>query len=345
MQIAADPQDFLATKKGAVLNLNGYTAPISAYLSQLDERIFAQAKAFDPQVIPYVEYALKSHGKGLRPTLALLSALATGAVTDEHLDLAVSVELIHLATLVHDDIIDGASQRRGLPTAVERWGAEVSVLLGDCLFAHALKLCTNLPQDINREISEAVCQVCSGEIIQTQRRFDLTLSLEDYTHIIRLKTGALFRVPCELAARLNHVPALLAGSFRTYGENLGVAYQIYDDCLDLVGNEEASGKTLGTDLERGKVTLPVLYLLNQSNGADKAHISEVILNGTTEEKSELLVLVKERGMLKQALIRLQTHLQTCRESLGDLPGSPARDSLLEIPSVLESHVEELLQNG
>lgn len=342
MQLAEVPRAISSTlSSSAAIHLNGYASPVAQYLPQLDERIFAQARAFDPLVMPYVEYALQSHGKGLRPTLALLCAQVTGGVTDAHLDLAVAVELIHLASLVHDDIIDGATQRRSQPTAVSKWGAELSVLLGDCLFAHALKICTNLPAEVNREISAAVVEVCSGEIMQTQRRFDLTLSLEDYTKIIGMKTGALFRVPCLLAAKLNEAAPAISLALENYGKNLGIAYQIYDDCLDLVGSEVSAGKTLGTDLERGKVTLPVLYLLNQAVGEDHERICAILLHGSIEEKEHLLQLIHDRGTLRQALDRIHYHLEICSVSLDQLPESPARESLREIPTAITDHVQKL----
>jgi octaprenyl-diphosphate synthase len=328
--------------KSPRIDLNGYAAPVASYLEDLGNRITAQAREFDPEILPYVEYALQTHGKGLRPTLALLSAAATGGVRDEHLNLAVAIEMIHLATLVHDDIIDGASQRRGQATAVVKWGAEISVLLGDCLFAHALKTCTLLPAELNREISAAVVEVCTGEIMQTQRRFDLDLSLEDYFKIIRMKTGALFRIPCELSSRLNAAPPAVVQALRVFGETLGTAYQIYDDCLDLAGNEKSVGKTLGTDLERGKITLPVLYLLAESSEPERARYTDLLLNGTASEKAQLLPVLRQQGMLQKALETLRAQMSLCAAQLRFIPASPARDSLARIPEAIDTHVVELI---
>src|SRR4051812_47826204 len=167
--------------------------PINAQLYAVEERIRGQARAFDPAVEGYVGYAIESSGKRLRPALALLAAGATGNIGPSHLDLAVVVELIHAATLIHDDILDGADKRRGQPSANAKWGNAISVLLGDCLFAHALKLSSSFQNgEIGRRIAQAASEVCSGEIIQTQRRFDLKLSVPDYYKIIEMKTGALF---------------------------------------------------------------------------------------------------------------------------------------------------------
>jgi octaprenyl-diphosphate synthase len=219
----------------------------------VEERIRQQARAFDPAVEPYVAYAIESHGKRLRPALALLAGGATGYIGPGHFDLAVVVELIHAATLVHDDILDGADKRRGQPTANAKWGNAISVLLGDCLFAHALKLSTSFQNgEVGRRIAHAASDVCSGEIIQTQRRFDLKLSVPDYYKIIEMKTAALFAAACELGAFINEAAPETISALRMFGLRLGTAYQIYDDMLDLAGDEMKVGKTLGSDLRKGQ---------------------------------------------------------------------------------------------
>src|SRR5277367_966052 len=190
------------------LDLRRHLATIKPDLDQIEERLRFQVQEFDPGIHGYISYALDSSGKRIRPALVLLAAHASGKSTPKHLDLAVIIELIHLATLVHDDIMDGASKRRGKPTAAAKWGAELSVLLGDCLFCHALKLSASAENHtLTRSIAEASNEVCSGEILQTQRRFDLKLSIPEYIKIIAMKTGALFRVSTEMAATLNDCSA------------------------------------------------------------------------------------------------------------------------------------------
>ncbi|MFN2508952.1 MAG: polyprenyl synthetase family protein, partial [Chthoniobacterales bacterium] len=154
---------------------------VQVHLDEVEGRIAQQAAAFDPAIEGYVSYAIGGQGKRLRPLVALLSGGATGAITSAHLDLAVILELIHVATLVHDDIMDEAERRRGQPTLNARWGNSLSVLLGDCLFAQALNLSTHFENaEISRSIAQAAREVCSGEMIQTQRRFDLHLPIADY---------------------------------------------------------------------------------------------------------------------------------------------------------------------
>ena len=188
---------------------------VKPHLDTVETRIAKQAAAFDPAIEGYVVYAVGSRGKRLRPLLALLSGGATGQINSGHLDLAVIIELIHIATLVHDDIMDGAERRRAQPTVNARWGNSLSVLLGDCLFAHALTLSTNFENaDISRAIARTATMVCSGEMIQTQRRFDLKLGVEEYLRIVEMKTGSLFSAAAELAALISEADPRVIGRSR-----------------------------------------------------------------------------------------------------------------------------------
>jgi octaprenyl-diphosphate synthase len=314
----------------APLKINPLTRVASLVQTDLDEvsqRIARQTEAFDPAIEGYVSYALDSGGKRLRPLIALLAGAATGRLTNEHLDLAVIVELIHLATLIHDDIIDDAERRRSQPTLNARWGNALSVLLGDSLFAHALDLSTRFDNaDVSRAIARATRDVCSGEIIQTQRRFDLHLAIEEYLRIIELKTATLFAVAAELGARLNTAPISQVEALANFGRHLGAAYQIYDDCIDLAGCESATGKTLGTDLRKGKMTLPMLQLLRQASAIEKERYCQLILEGDYASVS-LLLKTSATAAMDESVTSGMTRLQLARAQLDDLPESPATESL------------------
>jgi octaprenyl-diphosphate synthase len=324
------------------LDLRRHLATIQPDLDQIEERLRFQVQEFDPGISGYVGYALDGNGKRIRPALVLLAGHASGKSTPQHVDLAIVVELIHLATLVHDDIMDGASKRRGKPTAFAKWGAELSVLLGDCLFCHALKLSSNFSDaSISRKIADAANEVCSGEILQTQRRFDLKLSIPEYIKIISMKTGALFRISTELAAVLNECRPNEILAMRNYGDYLGIAYQIYDDCLDLVGTEGSTGKTVGTDLAKGKLTLPLLHVLGQANDVERERLHSIILHGTEENRTELLAQVVERGGLKNAVRRIQSYLDQAVASLQVLPKTSFRETLEGIPRAVAEHVGTL----
>ena len=234
-------------------------------LYSVEERISEQSKAVDSGIEHYIEYAIGGSGKRLRPALALLAGGATGRIVSDHVDLAVILELIHIASLVHDDIMDGADRRRDRPTLNAKWGNSVTVLVGDVLFAHALRLSTQFPNAVSRRIADAAAEVCTGEILQTQRRFDLNVTLAEYYRMVQMKTGALFSAACELGAFLSGASPAVISALKNYGNKIGIAYQVLDDCIDLVGDEAMIGKTLGTDISCGKFTLPVLLLNNGMN--------------------------------------------------------------------------------
>jgi octaprenyl-diphosphate synthase len=314
---------------------------INSQLYSVEERIRQQARAFDPAVEGYVAYAIESHGKRLRPALALLAGGATGNICTSHFDLAVVVELIHAATLVHDDILDGADKRRGQPTANAKWGNAISVLLGDCLFAHALKLSTSFPNgEISRRIAHAASDVCSGEIIQTQRRFDLKLSVPDYYKIIEMKTGALFAAACELGAFINEASPEVISALRTFGMRLGTAYQIYDDVVDLAGDEAKAGKTLGSDLRKGKLTLPILHLLQNADSAERHHLSEIILSGEEDAIFALAERAMATGAVKSAIATGRKMLREAQTQLEIVPDNKYRDALANLVSTLDGMIAQ-----
>lgn len=306
---------------------------VNPHLYTVEERIRAQAKSFDPAVEGYISYICGAGGKRLRPALALLSAGATGKITPAHVDLAVILELIHIATLVHDDIIDGAELRRDQPSANAKWGNAISVLLGDVLFAHALRLSTNFSNsDICRRIADAAAEVCSGEILQTQRRFDLKLTTADYYRIIEMKTAALFSAACELAAFISESSPAVIGALKTFGTKLGTAYQIYDDILDLAGNEEETGKTLGTDLKKGKFTLPVLLALH--GGKDIAGLRDLLLNEESAPDA-LASLLHGSGAVDSAKSIARRLISEAAEQLGEIQDNRYARGLRAIPQHLD----------
>lgn len=314
---------------------------INSQLYSVEERIRQQARAFDPAVEGYVAYAIESHGKRLRPALALLAGGATGPIGPGHFDLAVVVELIHAATLVHDDILDGADKRRGQPTANAKWGNAISVLLGDCLFAHALKLSTSFQNgEVGRRIAHAASDVCSGEIIQTQRRFDLKLSVPDYYKIIEMKTAALFAAACELGAFINEASPEIISALRTFGLRLGTAYQIYDDVLDLAGDELKVGKTLGSDLRKGKLTLPILHLLQNSDDEERHRLSAIILRGEEEDILRLAERAIAGGAVRAAVATGRRMLREAGTQLELVPQNKYRDALGTLVTTLDEMISQ-----
>ena len=315
---------------------------VRSHLVEVDARIVAQAAAFDPAIEGYVSYAIGGRGKRLRPLVALLTGGATGEINTRHVDLAVIVELIHIATLVHDDIMDEADRRRGEPTVNARWGNSLSVLLGDCLFAHALNLSASFDEpEISRAIARTASEVCSGEMIQTQRRFDLQLHVEDYLRIVAMKTGSLFAVAGELAGTISGAGEESIGALRRYGMQIGTAYQIYDDCLDLAGTEAKTGKTLGTDLRKGKFTLPVLNFLEKASDFERERCSQWILEGRTMEVAELLRNGATNGSLNASIERGIEFIRDAQSVLPPLPRQTYATALVDLGDALIELLEQL----
>jgi octaprenyl-diphosphate synthase len=314
---------------------------INPHLYAVEERIREQARSFDPAIEGYIAYACGSGGKRLRPVLALLAGGASGDICPGHVDLAVILELVHLASLVHDDIMDSADIRREQPTASAKWGNSLAVLLGDCLFAHALKLAASFPNvEICRRIAHAAKDVCSGEILQTQRRYDLNLTVSDYLRIIEMKTAALFAAAGELGALISGASPAVITAFKTYGLKLGTAYQIYDDCLDLAGSEEIAGKTLGTDLRKGKLTLPLLYLLETADQEQYHRFNEVLLRSDPAELAEMQTDVIANGCLRRAVETTKQLVADAKQELKDVSLNKYTLAMLEIGDFLSDTVDQ-----
>jgi octaprenyl-diphosphate synthase len=310
-------------------------------LERVEVSIREQVRNFDSAVEPYVSYICNTSGKRIRPALAILVGGATGGVNDDHLKIGVILELIHMATLVHDDIMDGANTRRMVPTANAKWGNALSVLLGDVLFSHALTLATDFDSiDICRKVGNAAREVCQGEIIQTQRRFDLTFTKAEYFRVIEMKTGALFAAATGLSGNLSGVPPETEARLFDYGMKLGTAYQIYDDCLDLVGSEEIVGKTLRTDLIKGKLTLPILNLLETASESQRMKLNKRIIDQEPLDLPVLLGIAEYEGAVERAIDTALGLLEESRRDLEPLGSSVHADALAQITWFLAGLLEK-----
>ena len=338
------------TKPGASLGLATTTsqpwteivAPIRPFLEEVAARLGQQVELFDPEIAAYAEYALTNQGKQLRPVLVALSAAAVGKLNDALVTVATIIEMIHLATLVHDDVMDAAELRRQRPTLAANWGNEISVLLGDCLFAQAVKLAASFPTpEICRAVAAATNRVCSGEILQTQQRRNFEFSRAQYLRIIEMKTAELFALSCELGASLSGATPLHREALRGYGMALGKAYQIYDDCLDLFGSEVTVGKSLGTDLANGKLTLPMLIVMEQGTTADQARLREWIEHWDAGLFPHVIKLLDRYDAQNESRLVVHEYLECARLALGLLPGSPSRRALISMTEFLEQQTDNL----
>lgn len=316
--------------------------PVEPFLHAVTQQLVRQAREFDPQIVPYAEHALNNGGKHLRPALVALAAGCFGRPGEAHVTAAVIIEMVHLATLVHDDVMDEAEIRRGSPTVAAKWGNEIAVLFGDCLFAQALKLASGFPTtDVCRAVSLATNTVCSGEILQTQQRRNFPAARRDYFRVIEMKTGELFTLSCDLAAFLSQAAPAERAALRGFGAAVGTAYQVYDDCVDLFGTEAEAGKSLGTDLAKGKLTWPVLLAWERAGAAERAELERMIRDWQPEHFAAVKALLAKYETFEPSVAAIRKFLAQARQSLGGLPASAGKEGLLHLADFLAQQTEVL----
>ena len=341
----ASSQDILMTAEPAD-SWKQFIEPVEPFLRAVNERLAEQVNSFDPAIVPYADYALNGQGKHLRPALVALTANALGKITDSHITSAVIIEMVHLATLVHDDVMDEAEIRRRRPTLAANWGNEIAVLFGDCLFAQAVKLAASFPTpEVCRAVAMATNTVCAGEILQTQHRRDFKFTRKDYFRVLEMKTAELFALSCELSAFLSGTGLDLQQALRRFGLAFGTAYQLYDDCVDLFGSEAAAGKSLGTDLAKGKLTLPVLLLWERADESDRRLLLKLVQNWQKESMKAVGKMLAQYETLSSSLKTIHQYLETARLRLRKLPGFDGRSGLFGLTGYLASQTDALGISG
>jgi len=301
-------------------DLQSILEPLDLYLKGLDDFLTSQVKLLEPEVQEQAAYVLANSGKRLRPILVAYS----GWKKDVHKDadlirLGAILELVHLATLVHDDILDNAAIRHGAPTVSAKYGSDAAVLVGDILFAHALCLASEFKTtDVCRAVAKATADVCSGEISQTYSKKVLNFDRAHYFRVIRLKTAELFGVACHLGAIVSGKSVSTSKAVKNIGLYLGSAYQIFDDVVDLFEEESKIGKTLGTDLENGKFTLPLLILIEALPPAERFEWIEQYNDGKREATEKLQALLKEYPILQKVKVEFSRCLESANKELRNL---------------------------
>lgn len=315
-------------------------APVSPGMERMREIMLRQLAETSRAVGDMTDHVSRFRGKQLRGALVLLAGEATGNTTDEHPAVAAIVELIHLATLVHDDVLDGASVRRRVACVNQRWDNQTAVLLGDFLYARAFALSTDLSSRLaSRTLAEATRRLCVGEIDQAALRYDFELSQADYERIAGAKTATLYAAACELGARYPGGREELGLEMREYGWEIGLAFQIVDDCLDVMGDEQVVGKTVGNDVEDGKITLPVLRAYALADDATRAAIRETFTRpGLDRRCARLRELCDLDAGVEYALRRAQELVESARARANALEPSPHRAALQDLGEfVLQRH--------
>lgn len=313
--------------------------PCRQFLDDVGANLQQQVETFEPEILEHARYAISNPGKRLRPLLVGLAGGAERGYGRSLVKIGTILEMIHLATLVHDDVLDAAAVRRGRPTLAAGLGNDVTVLLGDCLFAHALRLAASFSTTlVCQSVAQSTKRVCSGEILQTLNR---TLSRIEYLRIIEMKTAELFGLSCDLGARFGEAGAAFAKPLRDFGMALGTAYQIYDDCLDIFSSEKAAGKSTGTDLIQGKHTLPILILLEEAAQSEKNRILSQLNRWDPCSTPWLMTLMNRHQVLEKCAEVVRAILDGARSRLDAVGGFPSIAALYNLSDFLEWNVGEI----
>lgn len=327
-------------------SLMGIHEVLSAALTRVQERFDAQLSSDLLAVEDLVVHVERYRGKMLRPALVILAGLAAGSggidspeidapthgdrpslVSDEHITIAAVCEMVHMATLVHDDVLDEAEIRRRGRTINSLRGNEAAVILGDYLIAASYHLCSQLSdQAASLLIGQTSMTICSGELVQLANRGNLSLDETTYFTILQRKTASLIGTACQLGARYAGADETIQHRLRAFGTSIGIAFQIQDDLLDLTADESVVGKSVGRDLAKGKLTLPVIHLLGTAPPHDRGRALALIESASVGDDgaaAELVAMLDESGSLNAARDRAQSLVRKALEQLDGLPSSPA----------------------
>jgi octaprenyl-diphosphate synthase len=312
------------------LDLEEIYAPIKEQLQLVEEELRRKLRSNSELVHRLNEYILNVPGKLLRPALLLFSARVGDCQNNEVIPLAAVVEMAHIATLIHDDVVDKSDLRRGQATINSRWGNDISIVLGDHWYLRALSTLSRLqiPQ-ILEMLLEVIETICIGELEQLKRRYDPSLREKGYLDVVEKKTASLMSFCCKVGALTGKATPEEMNSLASYGLNLGIAFQIVDDCLDLVGTEEEAGKSLGSDLLEGKLTLPLISTIARANKKDRELIKCTFHSKRMSAAllSRMKKLVKRYGGIEYALAKAGEYRDISKKELNCLKKSETRDSL------------------
>ncbi|HUW84295.1 MAG TPA: polyprenyl synthetase family protein [Phycisphaerae bacterium] len=313
-------------------------AVLASLYESIAEPLVEVRRIFDAQIrsdVPFVndlcEHITQFRGKMLRPALVLLTGQACGRLRQDHVGLATVVEMVHMATLVHDDVLDESDVRRRVPTVNHLKGNEAAVLLGDHLIAHAFRYCNSLGLPFGSDlIGRTTNTICEGELLQVHHRGNWALTEDEYFQIIGRKTASLTATCCVLGAYYAGAGAEVISALRHYGYEVGVAFQIVDDVLDVVGHQESTGKTLGRDLEQGELTLPLVHYLRHADPASRSEALGVLGNGHLGRAETIYQLLSNSQSIEYAMSTARQRIEQACRNLEVLEPSAARDALAAV---------------
>jgi len=312
--------------------LNEYTQPIKADLDDFDQKLHDHLRGDSPLITSIAQHLLRTKGKRIRPAFLFLSSRAANNFTEHTVDCSLAIELIHTATLLHDDVVDESMLRRGQETVNSQWTNLISVLMGDYLFAKAFRIMVE-PESVElmRAISQATERVSVGELRQIEETGNYSLSEEEYLAIIADKTASLFNVSCEVGPILGNSGKRERQKFAQFGEKIGIAFQIADDLLDFTGDPAVTGKEPGNDVITGKVTLPLIYALKKvGKDTQKEIISYLQDNKESINFEKIYKFVRENGGIEYAYQRAHQIGEEGLEAVSSLEISEYRDCLVNM---------------
>lgn len=309
----------------------GLKTALKPEINRLNEYLQSLAKQSDGYLGDLLHYVLINSGKRARPALVYLGSQLGSADSHEVLVVEAAVELIHIATLIHDDVIDKAALRRGRKTVVNEEGVDTAVLLGDHIYTFAFQKAAELGRpDLLQHLARATSEICAGEIEQLKSRYRFDISEADYFSFIRKKTASLFGVSAQSGGILSGQSQAVQAALEAFGENLGIAFQITDDVLDLTGEESVVGKTLRTDLINGKMTLPLIHFRNSLTSSSDISNLMASLQNPNGQIPDLISQLKSAGSLAYAESVSDRHIQLALSQLNILPACDARDHLSQL---------------
>jgi len=308
--------------------INQIRASVEAEFAQVNALIIEQLHSDVDMVENVGQYIVDAGGKRLRPLLALLAAASLGDVTEKHIKFAAVIEFIHTATLLHDDVVDISTLRRGRPTANSEFGNAPSVLVGDFLYTRAFQLMVQLnDMRVLKLMADVTNLIAEGEVMQLVRAGDPDTSREQYFDVITRKTAILFAAACEGAAMLSGESDETLKTMHDIGLNLGIAFQLIDDVLDYEGDPETTGKNVGDDLNEGKPTLPLIHAMQHASPDDAALIATALRTKTAEKLSEIIALAANTGGIAETRSAAEAHCDLVNDALATLAPSAAKTSL------------------
>ena len=314
------------------MRMEAILEPLKDQMREVEERLNGDISATDKRLSDLVFHIGKIKGKRFRPALLLLSGQCSGGLMPQHIDLAVVVELIHTATLVHDDIIDEAMVRRHVETMNSKWGRKISILFGDYLFSRAYTILSALDSQMATIImSQTINILCEGEMVQLLRCYDAEVTESEYLSIIEKKTASLCAASCKLGAISSGANKWQTEALTNYGSKIGMAFQIIDDCLDVMGKEEEMGKPMNLDSQSGKLTLPFIRLVNKLPTDRKESTLELIFqNNSKDSKAAIADLLEEHDAVDYAYDTARRLIKNAQDDLSVIPDSIYKTSLIEL---------------